>query len=245
MSDGYKLCAVAYLDILGWKSAIYEAEGSPDLQRQLREYIDLIFRPAAEYEPSLTESHFSDCILITLDLQWFYQTHDEYPVECFWLSVWRVCHMLLLRGFLVRGGIVQGAMYHKDNVAFGPALIEAWKLEQIVGHPAVMVSENCGFANILDSAPKILRKIDGRYFFDFLKFNHRDPLGLYEARDEHTQEILQANELRRPTIVAGLTKFGPSSENRDPKIYAKYRWFAEYFNSVGSELGLSPIDLAV
>lgn len=50
---------------------------------------------------------------------------------------------LLHRGFLVRGGIAIGNIYHKDNVVFGPALNQAVQIEQEYAvFPRILVSES-------------------------------------------------------------------------------------------------------
>ena len=41
----------------------------------------------------------------------------------------KMVRTLLQKGFLIRGGITVGKLYHKENVVFGPALIEAVKIE--------------------------------------------------------------------------------------------------------------------
>jgi len=49
---------------------------------------------------------------------------------------------LLHRGYLVRGGIAIGKLYHRDNVIFGPALNEAVKIEQREAfYPRLLVSD--------------------------------------------------------------------------------------------------------
>jgi hypothetical protein len=48
---------------------------------------------------------------------------------------------LLRKGFLVRGGVTLGPLYHKDNVVFGPALNEAVRLEHEEAiYPRILIS---------------------------------------------------------------------------------------------------------
>jgi hypothetical protein len=58
-------------------------------------------------------------------------------------SVARVLIVDLLKlGFLVRGAVTYGDLYHKDNVVFGPALLEAVDIEQNEAfYPRIIVSE--------------------------------------------------------------------------------------------------------
>ena len=48
---------------------------------------------------------------------------------------------LLHMGFLTRGAIVVGDLYHRDNIIFGPALVEAHTIESREAfYPRVIVS---------------------------------------------------------------------------------------------------------
>lgn len=44
---------------------------------------------------------------------------------------------LLQLGFLTRGGITIGPVHHRDNIIFGPALIEAVALEKEAHYPRI------------------------------------------------------------------------------------------------------------
>jgi len=49
---------------------------------------------------------------------------------------------LLKLGFLVRGAVTYGDLHHKDNVVFGPALLEAVEIEEKEAfYPRILVSE--------------------------------------------------------------------------------------------------------
>lgn len=49
---------------------------------------------------------------------------------------------LLKLGFLVRGAVTYGDLYHQDNVVFGPALLEAVDIEeQEAFYPRILISE--------------------------------------------------------------------------------------------------------
>jgi hypothetical protein len=49
---------------------------------------------------------------------------------------------LLHKGFLTRGAIVLGDLYHRDNIIFGPALLSAYKIESKEAfYPRIVVSQ--------------------------------------------------------------------------------------------------------
>ena len=49
---------------------------------------------------------------------------------------------LMQEGLLIRGAIAKGKLYHKKGVMFGPAFIEAHRIEQTVAkYPRVVLSK--------------------------------------------------------------------------------------------------------
>ncbi len=52
-----------------------------------------------------------------------------------------VCLELLTQGFLTRGGVTVGELCHKENMVFGPALIDAVDLEKEAIYPRLLCSQ--------------------------------------------------------------------------------------------------------
>ena len=49
---------------------------------------------------------------------------------------------MMSKGILLRGGITVGQLCHKDNIVYGPAMVEAYELESKSAiYPRVIVSE--------------------------------------------------------------------------------------------------------
>ena len=52
----------------------------------------------------------------------------------------QICHyqtMMLMSGFVLRGGITTGRMFHEHTMAFGPALLKAISLETLASVTAL------------------------------------------------------------------------------------------------------------
>ena len=136
MAHGYEDRLLAYMDILGWKDATSRL--APE---KLVEALDLIHeeprtfneaerqklmefgkQPGVEVFPGYLKIHtaaFSDNIAIS---------QPKAPDTSIF-SIHRICLRLLHLGFLTRGAITVGHLYHEDNVIFGPALNRAHAIE--------------------------------------------------------------------------------------------------------------------
>lgn len=148
----YETRIVAFADILGWKAATRaSAEDEGELGR-LREVVGRIERHArsftrqtknqmlaqappvldrAEYE-AIEFSFFSDSFAVSA-----LEPHGE---KVFGMLSWAVDY-LLTAGFLVRGGVAIGKLYHHESMIYGPALVEAVEIEGAAVYPRVLCSK--------------------------------------------------------------------------------------------------------
>ena len=138
----YKKSVVAYVDILGFKEAIIE-NFEPEL---LQKFVALL----KEYENSLSQvsiieeknniirlelkpviTAFSDCMVLS------FSDKDQTDSKISWYNLilniigilQDFAYKMLCHGFLVRGAITSGKLFHERGVVLGPALIEAYELE--------------------------------------------------------------------------------------------------------------------
>lgn len=76
-----------------------------------------------KFNASPAVSAFSDCIVIS------YPQVSSMPVESILWSLIKnisnIAALALEKGFLIRGGVSSGMLYHRDGIVFGPALVEA------------------------------------------------------------------------------------------------------------------------
>lgn len=135
----------------------------------------------------------------------------------------RVMSMIAERGLrlglLMRGGLSFGELFHGDEVVFGEALVDAYRLEcKVAEMPRVVVSERVW--EQLQGGPSahpdlLVRDDDGHWHLNyFLHMRH------YEVDSEQTDSVFQWNAEMRQIIGA----------NRDalkdrPSESAKWDWF--------------------
>lgn len=140
---------LAYIDILGWT----KASASPDLDsvqlalsiihRHCEVYSEharkALLAPAASHpkpNPFFMEVQFG-----AFSDHFVFSKPTAFGGRIF--SVGKICVDLLEIGFLTRGAIVLGDLYHRDNVIFGSALIEAVRIEETEAFfPRIVIADN-------------------------------------------------------------------------------------------------------
>jgi hypothetical protein len=144
--------------------------------------------------------------------------------------------------FLLRGGITFGPMFHQGPIAFGPALTNAYDLEQKYAiYPRIILDRalETAFLSVqktvgIDLTPGpsfkwVRRSPDGFCFLDFLQ-----PITAMSGESLHPEiirGIVAPNfDVARKMITNGLRAYRYVT-----LIWDKYRWLAEYFNVVIAE----------
>jgi hypothetical protein len=137
------------------------------------------------------------------------------------LRVARIAAAALRYGFLIRGGISRGKLYHSSGVVFGPAMIEAYELESRTAiYPRIVLSPS--LARSLGQ--NVHREHDGIASIDYVSFM----LGSSAAPgDGHATHVKVWFDEIVPIIKSTIT----SLEN-DGKIKAlsKWVWFSKQFS---------------
>jgi len=126
---------VAYVDILGWTQAT-ETKHAWELLQTLQPVIDRGSFHNEYMRQTALEKHgdrvnpvmlgvqfgfFSDCFVSSVPASFEGRIYS---------IVSDIMRPLLKQGFVLRGGIAAGKLFHQDNVVFGPALIRAYRIEQ-------------------------------------------------------------------------------------------------------------------
>lgn len=133
----YEKRAIAFLDILGFSDLIKEGGH----EREIGQIFDQLKVRAAQAEMHhgkgrMQFTAFSDCIVVS----------EEFLGGFGALRIAGYAGYLALEllgyGFLVRGGLTVGDLYHREGVVFGPAMNEAYTLEsKIAVYPRLVVTE--------------------------------------------------------------------------------------------------------
>ena len=230
----YKTRLVAFLDILGFSNQVNISVSDSNKRNAIYKALNYLIEEK-QYIDNCNKNYHSDqcfystqsdCIVISY--QFYYRSGALYNLLEDIYSLEREMSSL---GFILRGGITIGELYHDKQNVFGPALVEAVNLEENVSKtPRVIISvenykkaiEESSINESKDDKKFIDHRLrladDGYYFLDFLNFNPElDELDDYLANLEEWRKI----------IIQGLKE---NLENRN--VYLKYEWLANYFNEI-------------
>jgi len=229
----YKNKLVAFIDLLGWSRAVMETvhKGESSVKAlgkalaQLQGFVrfNLSLRSMApdgvwHGDPVIT--HFSDSVV-------FSANDDELGKIALLQVLQALSSNLIPHGYLLRGGVVRGLIFHSGEMVFGPALNEAYRLEsKVASSPRVILSDDLssewGDVTTASNGRPWRRGKDGRLFFNYLP-----PFTEMSFFRDNTE--LWQNRLMpiRKMIIESV-----KANSKDFSIVAKYLWLAEYFDEV-------------
>jgi hypothetical protein len=142
----YEPRITAFLDILGWRAAVLGSceavDGAARLGLALK-----VFQAQVQHTENLARMgfpgdlqaiQFSDTIVFSASGS----AGGEF--DFFTRQLRFATDQLLFNGLLARGGICEGRLFHQGTMAFGPALITAYDLEQCAVSPRIIAEEGLG-----------------------------------------------------------------------------------------------------
>lgn len=246
----YEERVVAFLDILGWADLVRRSASAATLRNLIWPVREMESR-AEMWKQLKTDprsardcpdvSHFSDCIVISMRLT------DRAMLACDMVAreVRRISIRLLQEvGTPVRGAIVCGDFFHAGSVAFGPALVEAARLEKEVAfYPRTIIADDYAKNVILPiwnpalpDEPYHQARVDhdGFTYLDILK-----PLDPSSDPDQpEFREFL--------TTVREKIRQGYQDAKEDLRKRPKWGWLVGYLNEVLAEhpsFGIEPLSV--
>lgn len=222
----YEKRAVAFIDILGWKNAVYASETDQNIRRKLLNIVWFFAARANDYVETETADHpsrdeytqFSDSLIISFPY--------SAPRDLFRLLtlVKEFQTSMLLNELPIRGGVTVGDAFHVDAIAFGPAVNQAYYLEsQIAQMPRVVIDTtlnrivNACVVGQLKRRPLICCGNDGYYETDFL------------AEVAMTVKIAKNIEQK---IDTWIKKYSGNERVREKYVWLKACWEAAKRNAI-------------
>ena len=237
MSDS-EMHVIAFVDYLGFSAAVESPDSAARtaILQQLQElaslrgdfYAKQLDPKRLSIRPAITT--FSDNIVISFPLTDLVRetgknSSDAMTTILSQLAkyIGRHAYRALRNGFLLRGGITVGELYHANGVVFGKGLVDAYRLESTTAiYPRVILSPK-----VLEHVPYsqniwLLRDADGlvhlNYFSDiFASFASGNPT-------PENEEQAKVNWLAVATIIAQqISKLHSAGKLNE---LAKWRWLA-------------------
>lgn len=218
---------VAYLDILGYRRIVEDAfkagRGDEEL-RKLKTAWDnsQTARSRGENWPSMPAARFfTDNIVIATQLL---RETDAAGLQFLMFEVAALQWELIEHGYFLRGAIEIGDLYIDDRIVFGPGLLGAYDAEHKTAKwPRVILTgqaQECAQAALQEGGNfPLVKSSDGILSVDYLE----DRVFIAGGDDRPFHEILTDH---REILTKQLTRF-----RRDPDIWTKYFWLAQYHNA--------------
>lgn len=238
-SDGtpkLRLSYCLYMDILGFQETSFDAykSGQGDsLLRKLHEVIslqaeELIPDKEADSVPTNYAKLFTDNV-VSGQIISSHNGEGEFGFVIMQAMLYQV--QLALAGFSVRGAITVGQFFIDDNVVLGPALNEAYTIEQNISRdPRIVLSDQVFklakrhmkyYGEPYDSPQNnhILIDLDGKPFVNYLSILFEDPI---DGLDDY-EVIWSRLKTHKQFIEDNLLKY-----KKSPHVWSKYQWLSKY-----------------
>jgi hypothetical protein len=213
----------AFIDFLGFSNAVINGTLTPaEIIAAMRKARSVSYGA----EDLIDVTQFSDSLVLSIPVceDWAFLTMTS--------SILYLHIELMQHGILLRGGISKGRLYHQENLAFGPAFIRAYQLEQAASTPRVILdtnlaeearwpstmsySERQGF--LRHSLPE---DTDDWRYVDYLSSTHQ---GEFDNIDGLAHHYL---------MVENLIDQNKGSDS--PSIRTKYGWLRNKLNEAGRD----------
>lgn len=228
----YEKRIVVFMDILGFRDHVKKSETDRERIKRIARAIETIHAHTRIDEEwgQHQVTQFSDCVVVS------YLTKQPSAVFDILLTVSVLQKELASQGFLVRGGITAGDLIHDGHKAFGPALVEAHRMEsELAGVPRILVDPKLTDIARRHPAPHHDGATEAKYVRDFVK---TDDDGL-EYLDYLSWDAVVAgagidSELYVPYLRVISTILAPSlNPSVDPKTLKKVLWlYREYTQAI-------------
>jgi hypothetical protein len=210
----------AFIDFLGFAEAVNSGAWQPDDVLAAMKKANKVVG-----DSDIKFTQFSDSLVLSA------LAEEEWSFLSIVLTARFLIFELTAHAVLLRGGITKGAMFHEDNLAFGPAFIRAYRLEQAAATPRIildkdLVEEALWPSTMVVSEKKdfkmtsIPKDYDGWRYVDYLSPSHASEFdALEEGLESHYEQL-------RAMVTSHSTSSVPS-------LISKYGWLDAKLKAVG------------
>lgn len=242
----YQERAVAFIDVLGFAELVKLSDTSEYARAKVGKLIDinnLFEKFISEYLDFAEATFFSDSFVLS-----FNSPHSlVYLIR----ETGYLCRYLLLQGFASRGAISTGSLHHRGRFIVGPALVDAYRLEQSVAiHPRIIldhatlahwkqefrVDEFGGGSAHPQVEGLVKRDRDGQHFID--TFHPEWPSSFLPWSDFVPTAPIPTDPADFLKEAWERIEEGRAAHTGNPKVLAKYEWLATECAERATALGV-------
>lgn len=223
----YQMGAVAFIDVLGFKEVVRSSIQSEGHKRCLEDLIEALESAVPSLDARVSphvplrlypkHTYISDCIVLSAPL-----LDCEYPLysglEVVVMRCIQLTHKFLDLGYLLRGGISAGFVWHSDGNIVGPAYQEAYRLETQTKQPRIALSKEAidYWGKPFNEGSRMCLKRQGVVMVNGVHD--------YYMPDNSTYEGIQKEFSKYEKIVESKL----SSNELDEDVKKKWEWFKNY-----------------
>ena len=227
--DPYSTRYIAFVDILGF-SEIVAKHASPERAAQRLSLVKTLQSIGSReldktYGDDFRLQQFSDSIIVS---------DKESAVGLFNLldAIADLAGALLANELLIRGGIAKGLLHHDGQIVFGPAFLEAYRIESsIAKFPRVVLS-----SAVMEDARKYLKEEKYRSALNKIA-DMEDLHNLIRLSDDGPAFVHVFHDIDQPFASIKADKATKAISNllrnamHEPSHYEKLKWLAVYWNA--------------
>lgn len=217
----YERRITMFVDFLGFKDLVEQSETNPSIIAAVHDAVSEV-RSTMDSEGLLDSevvTQFSDCLIVSVRA-------DEASSVFHKVNALRMIVVDLAdRGFLLRGGMTVGQLYHTDELVMGPAMNEAYRLESTEAiSPRVIIDP--GVIEAARAAPREGHRPDqeARYTLGFLNKDDDGWLYVDYVGIVPIQNLGIAADGYPPYLHKLIQKTLDGLRHEDGQVRRKYEW---------------------
>ena len=220
--------AVAFIDVLGFKSVVDKANSDQEALSELDELINILSTAVPDLDGSVSQSvppelipkhiYISDCIILSAPLT-SEKMANYNGLSTLVMRVIQLTHILLNKGYLIRGGISIGNVWHTESNIVGVAYQEAYLIEQKVMAPCVELSSSANdyWNNSEGSSNKMCLDYKNKFIVN----------GLHDYYIQDKSHGAPERAFKQYLLIADKNIEDATSEG----VRYKWWWFKQFINS--------------
>lgn len=233
---------IVFMDILGFSEIVRSSQGDAEQASRLAAILEKTRTRTSDLgvtafmDADFKSQSFSDCIVLSTNTSADGLTKIAYAASM-------MAFDLLLNRILVRGGLTKGDLHHSEGAVFGPALLEAYRLESTIArYPRILVGRSVHSDFNKNASVSLIQYAgDGPPFLDIFWLFRERVIGGPNAdwlRKETTLEEWGAECQKHIQAMLDEAIY-------NPQHFEKVRWLAAIWNELAklwNEHGMTPLD---
>jgi hypothetical protein len=236
----------AFIDILGFRGLIDDLDNGKISVAEVYRVLSAVHSkkvPERQQHADLKHQSISDAVALSA-------APNAAGLDAICTAAEELSRMLLRSGYFHRGGITKGNLYHDHSMVFGPALVEAYRLEsKVAKYPRILIPRSVASDGTLYGRQgthwrehfdaRFIQAADGPFFLNIFRDQSRKARALAGKKPGAAATDDPQLILLKPMRTAVQKRYDEASDN--PEHFEKVAWFVQYWNTM-FEHGISGLE---